>query len=185
MCSSDLACQNNGATTWTYNQGVILGGLAALSEITGDRGYLTQGEAIAAAALRGLAPGGILTEPCESGAACNEDQAQFKGIFVRYLYDFWLRSRQPGHRGFILANANSVWDHARNAPPQSAPPRSGPPQSALPSSRPPQSGPPQSALPSSRPPEFGLHWAGPFDQATPARQTSALDALIAAAALAP
>ena len=108
-----------------------------------------------AAALRGLAPGGILAEPCESGALCNEDQAQFKGIFVRYLYDFWQRSRQPGYRGFILANANSVWDHARNAPPQSAPP------------------------------EFGLHWAGPFDQATPARQTSALDALIAAAALAP
>ena len=170
-----LACQNNGATTWTYNQGVILGGLAALSEITGDRGYLTQGEAIAAAALRGLAPGGILAEPCESGATCNEDQAQFKGIFVRYLYDFWLHSRQPGYRGFILANANSVWDHARNAPPQSAPPQSAPPRSA------PRPSPPAP----SRPPEFGLHWAGPFDQATPARQTSALDALIAAAALAP
>src|SRR6266480_1863075 len=147
-------CQNNGGTTWTYNQGVILGGLAALSEITGDRGYLAQGDAIAAAALRGLAPGGILAEPCESGAACNEDQAQFKGIFVRYLRDFWLRSRQPGYRGFILANANSVWDHARNTPAQS------------------------------RPPHFGLHWAGPFDQASPARQTSALDALIAAVALA-
>jgi predicted alpha-1,6-mannanase (GH76 family) len=163
------ACQNNGGTTWTYNQGVILGGLAALSEITGDRGYLSQGEAIAAAALRGLAPGGILAEPCESGAACNEDQAQFKGIFVRYLYDFWLCSRQPGYSGFILANANSVWDHARNAPPQPALP-----QSVLPRSGSPRSG----------PPEFGLHWAGPFDQATPARQTSALDALIAAAALA-
>jgi predicted alpha-1,6-mannanase (GH76 family) len=62
---------------------VILGGLAALSEITGDRGYLTHGEAIVAAAIRGLAPGGILAEPCESGAVCNEDQAQFKGIFVR------------------------------------------------------------------------------------------------------
>ncbi len=143
-----LSCQNNGGTTWTYNQGVILGGLAALSEITGDRGYLTQGEQIAAATLRGLAPGGILAEPCESGAACNEDQAQFKGIFVRYLYDFWRHDRQPAYRGFILANADSVWNHGRNAASQ-----------------------------------FGLHWAGPFDQATPARQGSALDALIAAAAL--
>ena len=71
-------------------------------------------------------------------------------------------SEITGDRGFILANANSVWDYARNASPQSALP--------------------QSALPGSRPPEFGLHWAGPFDQATPARQTSALDALIAAAA---
>ena len=163
-------CQNNGGTTWTYNQGVILGGLAALSEITGDRGYLAQGDAIAAAALRGLAPGGILAEPCESGAACNEDQAQFKGIFVRYLRDFWLRSRQPGYRGFILANANSVWDHARNAAARSSPPQSGESQSGES-----QSGPSQ----------FGLHWAGPFDQATPARQSSALDLLTAAAALAP
>ena len=31
-------CQNNGRTTWTYNQGVILGGLASLHQITGDRG---------------------------------------------------------------------------------------------------------------------------------------------------
>jgi hypothetical protein len=136
--------------------------VAALSEITGDRGYLTQGEAIAAAALRGLAPGGILTEPCETGAVCNEDQAQFKGIFVRYLYDFWLRSRQPAYRGFILANANSVWDHARNAGPHPGQPHSGP-----------------------VPPQFGLYWSGPFDQATPARQSSALDLLTAAAALAP
>ena len=36
-------CQNNGRTTWTYNQGVILGGLAALHQITGDQGYLEHG----------------------------------------------------------------------------------------------------------------------------------------------
>jgi predicted alpha-1,6-mannanase (GH76 family) len=143
-------CRNNGGTTWTYNQGVILGGLAALSEITGDRGYLTLGEAIAAAALRRLAPQGILAEPCEASAAgCNADQVQFKGIFVRYLYDFWLQSRQPVHRTFILANAGSLWAHGQ-------------------------------ALSTGR---FGLRWAGPFDRADAARQSSALDALIAAAAL--
>ena len=142
------ACQNNGGTTWTYNQGVILGGLAAMFEITGDRGYLTQGETIAGAALSelatagDLATAGILAEPCESAArGCNEDQAQFKGIFVRYLYDFWRQSRQPAYRAFILANASSVWDHGQNAASQ-----------------------------------FGLRWAGPFDQATAARQGSALDA---------
>ena len=35
-------CQNNGRTTWTYNQGVILGGLASLHQITGDPGTWTR-----------------------------------------------------------------------------------------------------------------------------------------------
>jgi predicted alpha-1,6-mannanase (GH76 family) len=144
------ACQNNGATTWTYNQGVILGGLAALFEITSDRGYLTRGEAIAAAAIGRLARQGILAEPCEASAAgCDGDQAHFKGIFVRYLHDFWRQSRQPAHRAFILANAGSLWARGQNTAGQ-----------------------------------FGLRWAGPFDRADAARQGSALDVLIAAAALA-
>jgi predicted alpha-1,6-mannanase (GH76 family) len=132
---------------------VILGGLAALSEITGDRGSLTQGETIASAALShlatagDLATAGILAEPCESAAAgCNGDQAQFKGIIVRYLYDFWRQSGQAAYRAFILANASSLWAHGKDAACQ-----------------------------------FGLRWGGPFDQADAARQGSALDALIAAA----
>jgi predicted alpha-1,6-mannanase (GH76 family) len=148
-------CQNNGETTWTYNQGVILGGLSALFQITGDRDYLTRAEAIATATLGQLTAAGILTEPCESaGSACDEDQAQFKGIFVRYLYDFWLQDRsllatdqQPDYRAFILANAASIWSH-RNP--------SG---------------------------QFGLRWAAPCTGPTPGRQGSALDTLIAAAAL--
>jgi predicted alpha-1,6-mannanase (GH76 family) len=144
------SCQNNGGTTWTYNQGVILGGLGALFEITGDRGYLQHGESIANAALAQLIPaGGILAEPCETAAGgCNGDQTQFKGIFVRYLYDFWLHGRQPAYRTFILANADSLWAGNRNAHA-----------------------------------EFGLRWTGPFDRADASRQSSALDALIAAAAL--
>ena len=149
------ACANNGGTTWTYNQGVILGGLAALYQITADRAYLEQGESIAAAALSKLTTPpsaklpGILTEPCEATAGgCNGDQAQFKGIFVRYLYDFYLQSRQPAYRPFVLANADSVWNNNKNAAHQ-----------------------------------FGLRWTGPFDEADAARQGSALDALNAAIAM--
>src|SRR5580692_226431 len=86
-------CANNGGTTWTYNQGVILGGLAALHEITGDPAYL---------------------RPCED-AGCNSDQTQFKGIFVRNLHDFYPHSGKPAYRAFLLANADSVWDSDRNA----------------------------------------------------------------------
>jgi predicted alpha-1,6-mannanase (GH76 family) len=141
------ACVVNQGITWTYNQGVILGGLCGLHEITGDPGYLRQAEVIADAALGALtSPGGILAEPCRDGG-CDGDQTQFKGIFVRYLHDLSARSaRGPAYRGFILANADSVWDHARN--------RDG---------------------------QFGTAWAGPFDQAGASRQSSAVEALIAAA----
>ena len=150
------ACANNLGTTWTYNQGVILGGLAALFEITGDRAYLQQGESIADAALSTLVtpdsahPPGILVEPCErTSGGCDRDQAQFKGIFMRYLCEFWLPGRQPAYRTFILANARSMWDNNKNESHQ-----------------------------------FGLRWTGPFDQADAARQSSALDGLNAAVALA-
>jgi len=109
------ACANNGGTTWTYNQGVILGGLAALYQITDDRAYLREGEIIADAALGALTdPAGILTEPCEP-SGCDGDQTQFKGIFVRYLHELCQHSDRPAYRAFILANADSVWDNARNA----------------------------------------------------------------------
>jgi predicted alpha-1,6-mannanase (GH76 family) len=142
------ACANNQATTWTYNQGVILGGLCALHEISGDRSYLRQAEQIADAALRLLAsPGGILVEPCEA-AGCDGDQTQFKGIFLRYLHELCGHSGSPAYRSFIVANADSVWENARNAKGQ-----------------------------------FGAAWTGPFDKADASRQSSAVEALIAAAAL--
>jgi len=107
-------CANNGGTTWTYNQGVVLGGLAALCELTGDQGYLRAGELIADAALRGLtSPAGILAEPSETSAS-DGDHTQFKGIFVRYLRDFQRLRGKPAYRAFILANAGSVWHRARN-----------------------------------------------------------------------
>jgi predicted alpha-1,6-mannanase (GH76 family) len=142
------ACANNQGKTWTYNQGVILGGLAALHELTGDQGYVRQGEAIADAVLSTLTgPTGILAEPCEPDG-CNGDQTQFKGIFIRYLHQFSEHSTRPEYRAFIVANADSVLASAGNPAGQ-----------------------------------FGLRWAGPFDKADASRQSSALEVLIAAAAV--
>ncbi|MGH3226396.1 MAG: glycoside hydrolase family 76 protein, partial [Streptosporangiaceae bacterium] len=149
------ACANNGLPTWTYNQGVVLGGLAALYEITGDTAYLQQGEAIANATLANLTTPktakvpGILTEPCETVAAgCNGDQVQFKGIFARNLFDFYQQSHQSAYTTFLLANAASVWNNNKNAAHQ-----------------------------------FGMRWTGPFDKADAGRQSSALDALTVGAAI--
>ena len=133
----------------------VLGGLAALYQITGDNAYLQQGESIAAATLSNLTTpktakvSGILTEPCEAvKGGCNGDQVQFKGIFARYLYDFYLQNRELAYGAFILANATSVWNNGKNAAHQ-----------------------------------FGMRWTGPFDRADAGRQSSALDVLSAAVAL--
>jgi predicted alpha-1,6-mannanase (GH76 family) len=109
-------CANNGRTTWTYNQGVVIGGLAVLYEITGDDAYLGQAEAIVAAALRDLTvPPGILTEPGERRTARRDrDRPQFKGIFVRHLYELYRHRPRAAYRDFILANATSLWQHSRN-----------------------------------------------------------------------
>jgi predicted alpha-1,6-mannanase (GH76 family) len=109
-------CVNNGRTTFTYNQGVIVGGLAVLHDITGDGAYLAHAEAIAAAALRDLTvPPGILAEPGKQPRRGRDhDHAQFKGIFVRNLYELYLLSPRGEYRDFILANARSLWRNGRN-----------------------------------------------------------------------
>lgn len=106
------ACQNNGQTTWTYNQGVILGGLVDLYKSTKDAALLTQAEAIADAAIRELAPNGILREPCEPN--CGADGPQFKGIFIRNLSYLYQTVGKPTYKNFIIQNANSIWAQNRN-----------------------------------------------------------------------
>jgi predicted alpha-1,6-mannanase (GH76 family) len=111
------ACQNNGQTTWTYNQGVILGGLAALHELTGDAAYLSEGERTADAAVRELTGAdGVLAEPGEAEAGPGDgDMPQFKGIFARYLSDFARHRGKPEYEAFFRNNADSILASDRNA----------------------------------------------------------------------
>jgi predicted alpha-1,6-mannanase (GH76 family) len=108
------ACSNNHRTTWTYNQGVVIGGLAELSRAEHDTALLTEAQAIAHAAL--AAPElrdehGILREPCEPN--CGRDGSQFKGIFVRNLRALNEASPQPEYRALADANAESIWQGAQ------------------------------------------------------------------------
>lgn len=140
-------CENNGRTTWTYNQGVILGGLTDLYKTTGDTNYLNEAVAIADATISTLIySDGVLKEPCEDKGCGNKDTPQFKGIFIRnlaYLYD---ETGKAAYRDFLLKNAQSVWANDRNSKNQ-----------------------------------LGLRWAGPFDAADAARQSSAMMAVSALA----
>jgi predicted alpha-1,6-mannanase (GH76 family) len=109
------ACQNNGGITWTYNQGVILGGLVDMYKITGNQSFIRQAEAIADAAIRTLIDtNGILTEPCELSGGCGADGTQFKGIFMRNLSYLYQATSKAPYKDFIISNADSIWLNNRN-----------------------------------------------------------------------
>jgi predicted alpha-1,6-mannanase (GH76 family) len=106
---------NNGRITWTYNQGVILGGLVDLFKSTADASFLSSAILIADSATKTLTySNGILREPVENSTASAGDETQFKGIFIRnlkYLYDV---SQKPDYLTFITKNVDSIWQNSRN-----------------------------------------------------------------------
>ncbi|MGW1468419.1 glycoside hydrolase family 76 protein [Streptomyces sp. NPDC002308] len=78
------ACANNGQPTWTYNQGVVLGGLTELYRATGDSALLTTARTLAGASTVRLQTDGVLREPGE-GDECTGDGPSFKGAYARGL----------------------------------------------------------------------------------------------------
>lgn len=104
-------CQNNGGTVWSYNQGVVLGGLVELSFATGDKSYIATAQQIADAAISALAPNGILQDPCEPN--CGADGTQFKGVFMRNLQRLYVADPQAKYATFLDTNANSIWANDR------------------------------------------------------------------------
>ncbi|OAA68965.1 Glycoside hydrolase, family 76 [Cordyceps fumosorosea ARSEF 2679] len=146
----DDKCNNNGQQTWTYNQGVILGGLVQLFHATGNRTLLGEATKIAKAAINKLSnKDGVLVEygGCEyTEGRCGADGQQFKGIFIRNLGYLHKVSPDAQFRSFILTNANAIWKKDREE--------------------------------SSN--KLGVAWAGPYYDATSHTQSSALDALVAA-----
>jgi predicted alpha-1,6-mannanase (GH76 family) len=101
-------CANNGRTTWSYNQGVVLGGLAELSKANHDPSLPKAAQKVATAAITLLIDGnGILHDSCEP--KCGADGVQFKGIFVRNLVLLDKTHPQPAYRAFINSNAEAIW----------------------------------------------------------------------------
>ena len=165
---------NNTASIWSYNQGVLLRGLCDLTELTGDHAYRARAEEIADAFIenpwyqaprpgKGQAPEppptqsgvihGILHEhdDCTAdgsarppGRTPGADSTLFKGIFVRNLARLYRATGKPSYRQFILANALSALDHMNEHS------------------------------------QFGCNWAAPVDVADFARQAAGVDLINAA-----
>lgn len=110
------SCRNNGGTTWTYNQGVILGALVALHRTTGDEGYLDQARELALASTHSqqLNIDGVLTEPCER-TGCDVNGVSFKGIYVRNLGELDDALDGQPFTKYLTDQANSSFNHNRNA----------------------------------------------------------------------
>lgn len=108
----NASCQNNHGTTWTYNQGVVLDGLATLSRSRRDLSIVKEARALSEAAMTRMTDTeGILHDVCEP--KCNEDGVQFKGILARDLAVLFEGERSPVISHFLERNAVSVWNKAR------------------------------------------------------------------------
>lgn len=106
----DAGCRNNGQPYFTYNQGVLLGGLSDLTRITGDPMYRDAAVRTALAAARRLSNGeGVLREPVPIGS----DGLMFKGIFTFHLGHLLEDMPAGPQRDELLAwtrrNADAVW----------------------------------------------------------------------------
>ena len=107
-------CRNDNGIVWSYNQGVILGGLVELHKATPDTQLLNMAERIALAGIKSLGDtNGILREICEPD--CTGDGPQFKGIFMRNLQKLQLAVPNDRIKRFIVDNANSIWHNDRSS----------------------------------------------------------------------
>ena len=109
------SCQNNAGIVWSYNQGVILGGLVELNKaIPTNNTYLDTATKIANAAINRLCDAqGVLHDQCEPD--CGTDGSQFKGIFMRNLGILNAAAPSPLFQSTITKNADSIWRNDRGA----------------------------------------------------------------------
>lgn len=110
-------CENNGQTVWTYNQGLMIGAGVELWRATGNDMYLETSRYLADAAIDSdeLVTDGVLTESCDAlDETCDDNQKQFKGIFMRYLDD--LDEVTGGeYRTFVDFQAETIWTEGSDA----------------------------------------------------------------------
>ncbi|MFH0172660.1 glycoside hydrolase family 76 protein [Streptomyces cacaoi] len=112
------ACANNGSTVWSYNQGLAIGGFTELWRTTGDSSLLTTARTLADAAVSNpaLTRDGVLTESCDIGSAsCDDNQRQFKGIFMRNFADLARATGSSTYRSYVQKQADTLWAQDRSS----------------------------------------------------------------------
>ncbi|MFB6549455.1 glycoside hydrolase family 76 protein [Streptomyces sp. NPDC056405] len=110
-------CANNGHPTYTYNQGIVLGGLAELHRATGDDSLMDTARTLANASTTssGIHTSGILREPGGENTPCSSDGGSFKGAYVRGLGDLNQALDDRPYSAYLDRQADSAYNNARNA----------------------------------------------------------------------
>ncbi|MFC1402564.1 MULTISPECIES: glycoside hydrolase family 76 protein [Streptacidiphilus] len=110
------SCANNGSTVWSYNQGLAIGGFTELWKVTGDSSLLATARTLADAAVSStaLTSGGVLTESCDTGSAsCDDNQEQFKGIFMRNFADLARATGSSSYLNYVQQQSTTLWAQDR------------------------------------------------------------------------
>jgi predicted alpha-1,6-mannanase (GH76 family) len=104
------------APTFSYNQGVILGGLVELYKAVGIDSYIDFARMIADAAIAKLTNGrGILTEDVwHERPNMGADAPTFKGVFIRNLGYLAKATGDEAYKRYILRQAQSIWANDRS-----------------------------------------------------------------------
>jgi predicted alpha-1,6-mannanase (GH76 family) len=100
---------------YSYNQGVILGALVELEQLTGNGTYLDIASTIASAGIAELTTKEGIFMETGSEKGMDATGAQFKGTFVRNLG--YLNKALGGRKefeDFLERNTESVWTEARD-----------------------------------------------------------------------
>jgi glycosyl hydrolase family 76 len=92
-------------TTWSYNQGTMIGAGVVLYRVTGDKTYLTQAKQLADAALRRFSGGRLLTA----------DRPFFLAIYFENLLLLDATRHDKRYRAAMQAFANAAWKKIRTS----------------------------------------------------------------------
>jgi hypothetical protein len=117
------SCRNNGQTTWTYNQGVILSGLGYLGQATGNTTYFDIAEITLDATIAHLTQNGILKESCDLATPhsnqCDHNQQIFKGIWTKHVQYYLDAANDPvrtkKYANFLSAQQSAVLHYGKNS----------------------------------------------------------------------
>ncbi|GAB3439887.1 glycoside hydrolase family 76 protein [Actinophytocola sediminis] len=108
-----------GGTVFTYNQGVLMSGLTALSALTGDSAPRDRARQVADATTRSGSPltdsGGILHDPAEGWDGCANDGAYFKAGLARGLSELNDALTNRPYTGYLDRQADTAYAYSRNA----------------------------------------------------------------------